>query len=157
MSSELSRVETYNRNRKKNQSKKPPLSPDEELKTKSSKIRREEKKSTAAPTLSRVRSMKERKGVAEPARGESEPRASHSADSSQTYRSRSERYKNGHDGKAGTEEDIHSAPARTETYGSHRNVISKYFTNSLFFLFLVLTAFLVYWGVKGAPPLEDLW
>ncbi|MGN7357400.1 hypothetical protein ACTHPF_08525 [Paenibacillus sp. SAF-054] len=72
----------------------------------------------------------------------------------QAYRSRAEKHK---PRAARSEEDTESAPARSETYGSRKNVISKYFTNSLFFLFLVLTAFLVYWGVKGAPPLEELW
>ncbi|GIP25556.1 hypothetical protein J23TS9_06860 [Paenibacillus sp. J23TS9] len=105
--------------------------------------------------------MKERKSrgvLSSPADSRSEaPQVSDpKPDPKQTYPSRAHKHKAGY-GAASTEEELDSAPARSETYGSRRNVISKYFTNSLFFLFLVLTVFLVYWGVKGAPPLEDLW
>lgn len=161
MSSELSRVETYNRSRKKNQTKKPPATSEEAPKAKPANSRREQKKPAAAPPLSRVRAMKERKSrgvLSSPADSRSEaPQVSDpKPDPKQTYPSRAHKHKAGY-GAASTEEELDSAPARSETYGSRRNVISKYFTNSLFFLFLVLTVFLVYWGVKGAPPLEDLW
>ena len=48
-------------------------------------------------------------------------------------------------------------PARTATYASKKIKISKYFINTLIILFVLLTAFLVWWGVKDAPPLEELW
>ncbi|MCJ8011116.1 hypothetical protein MUG84_05070 [Paenibacillus sp. KQZ6P-2] len=156
MSSELSRVKTYNRNTKKNQSKKPPRSADDDRQVKSVNSRREAKKSTAAPALSRVSSTKRRKGGAAQAPRKSRSESSNGSNSGQTYRSRAVKHNKGRAG-AGSEEELDSASTRAEKYGNRKNVISKYFTNSLFFLFLVLTAFLVYWGVKGAPPLEDLW
>ncbi|MFF2016354.1 MULTISPECIES: hypothetical protein [Paenibacillus] len=50
-----------------------------------------------------------------------------------------------------------STPSRTETYSSDRVRLSKMFVNSLIFLFVLLLAFLLTWGIKGAPPLGDLW
>lgn len=47
-------------------------------------------------------------------------------------------------------------PSRTRTYPSERVRFSKMFVNSLIVLFLMLLAFLLYWGIKGAPPLREL-
>ncbi|MFF2908079.1 hypothetical protein [Paenibacillus sp. NPDC057934] len=56
-------------------------------------------------------------------------------------------------GNAGEE----STPSRSETYSSDRVRLSKMFVNSLIFLFVLLLGFLLTWGIKGAPPLGDLW
>lgn len=151
MSSELSRVKTYNGNRKKNQTKKPPAAKEAQG-TKTMKSRPERKKPTAS-SLSRVRAAKEKKGGGVSSEDlDRKPDVTQTEPAQRNYRSRTERH-----GASHSQQESDSAPARSETYGSRRNVISKYFTNSLFFLFIVLTAFLVYWGVKGAPPLGDLW
>lgn len=47
-------------------------------------------------------------------------------------------------------------PSRTQTYPSERIRFSKMFVNSLIVLFLMLLAFLLYWGIEGAPPLREL-
>ncbi|MDQ0169049.1 hypothetical protein [Paenibacillus tundrae] len=47
-----------------------------------------------------------------------------------------------------------SLPTRTELHPSRRLRLSKRFVNSLILLFVLLTASLVWWGVKGAPPLH---
>lgn len=153
MSTELSRVKTYN-SRKKNARKKPPLPAQDGNQPVIEKSRRERLK-TAGATLSRVKARKERSEAPKPeeeVRGKSAP-----LEPPGSFRSRSARHKAGHGRvqNAGGEED--GTPSRTDKYTSRKIVVSKYFTNSLFFLFLVLTMFLVYWGVKGAPPLEDLW
>lgn len=54
-------------------------------------------------------------------------------------------------------DDSAPIPARTETYASKKIKISKYFINTLIILFVLLTAFLLWWGVMDAPPLEELW
>lgn len=155
MSSELSRVKTYNGNRKKNQTKKPPSAKDAQG-TQTMKSRPERKKQ-AASSLSRVRAAREKKGGGVSSEDlNRKPDVTRTESAQRNYRSRTERHQEGY-GASHSQQESESAPARSETYGSRRNVISKYFTNSLFFLFLVLTAFLVYWGVKGAPPLGDLW
>ncbi|WP_340024470.1 hypothetical protein MHI24_05010 [Paenibacillus sp. FSL K6-1096] len=48
-------------------------------------------------------------------------------------------------------------PSRTQSYPSERIRFSKMFVNSLIVLFLMLLAFLLYWGIEGAPPLRELW
>ncbi|MEI0738452.1 hypothetical protein VQ056_20460 [Paenibacillus sp. JTLBN-2024] len=116
---------------------------------------RRERLKTAGATLSRVKARKER---SEAPKQEEEVREKIAPfEPTGSFRSRSARHKAGHGRvqNAGGEED--GTPSRTDKYTSRKIVVSKYFTNSLFFLFLVLTMFLVYWGVKGAPPLEDLW
>ncbi|MFC3745817.1 hypothetical protein [Paenibacillus sp. GCM10012306] len=50
-----------------------------------------------------------------------------------------------------------STPSRSETYSSDRVRLSKMFVNSLIFLFVLLLGFLLTWGIKGAPPLGELW
>ncbi|MBW4082862.1 hypothetical protein [Paenibacillus sp. S150] len=50
-----------------------------------------------------------------------------------------------------------STPSRTETYPSERLRFSKMFINSLIVIFLLLLAFLLYWGLIGAPDLNELW
>ncbi|WP_339324295.1 hypothetical protein [Paenibacillus sp. FSL W8-0194] len=153
MSTELSRVKTY-KSRKKNARKKPPLPAQDGNQPVAGTSRRERLK-TAGATLSRVKARKERSEAPKPEEEVREQSAPFEPTGS--FRSRSARHKAGHERvqNAGGEED--GTPSRTDKYTSRKIVVSKYFTNSLFFLFLVLTMFLVYWGVKGAPPLEDLW
>ncbi|MNO59493.1 hypothetical protein D3C76_500820 [compost metagenome] len=50
-----------------------------------------------------------------------------------------------------------STPSRTESYPSERLRFSKMFINSLIVIFLLLLAFLLYWGLIGAPDLNTLW
>ncbi|MEC0124299.1 hypothetical protein [Paenibacillus pabuli] len=45
-------------------------------------------------------------------------------------------------------------PTRTELHPSRRLRLSKRFVNSLIVIFILLTISLVWWGVKGAPPLN---
>lgn len=52
--------------------------------------------------------------------------------------------------------DGEETPSRTQTYPSERIRFSKMFVNSLIVLFLMLLAFLLYWGIEGAPPLREL-
>ncbi|GIO30837.1 MULTISPECIES: hypothetical protein [Paenibacillus] len=151
MSTELSRVKTYN-HRKKNGKKKPPAPASEESRPVSAQPRRGRGKSGSA-TLSRVKAKDERNHAPKP---EEETRSA-SFEPAGAFRSRTEKYKTGQHTSKRTGEEEDSTPSRTERYASRKIMISKYFTNSLFILFLVLTAFLVYWGVKGAPPLEELW
>lgn len=47
-----------------------------------------------------------------------------------------------------------SLPTRTELHPSRRLRLSKRFVNSLIFIFIMLTVGLVWWGIKGAPPLN---
>lgn len=54
----------------------------------------------------------------------------------------------GHTQEAGT------LPTRAEIFPSRRVRLSKWFINSLIFIFILLTGFLVYWGIIGAPPLS---
>ncbi|WP_106768004.1 hypothetical protein [Paenibacillus faecalis] len=49
-----------------------------------------------------------------------------------------------------------SAPSRTKTYPSHRVRMSKWFVNTLIVLFILLMAGLLFWGLIGAPPLEEI-
>ncbi|MUG64972.1 hypothetical protein CHH75_09890 [Paenibacillus sp. 7541] len=53
-------------------------------------------------------------------------------------------------------EALDELPMRTRTYSSYRVRMSKWFVNSLIILFVLLMAALVWWGVKGAPPLKEL-
>lgn len=55
---------------------------------------------------------------------------------------------------AGEEE---TTPSRSVTHKSERVRLAKLFVNTLYVLFVVLLVFLVWWGVKGAPPLRTLW
>ncbi|WP_336780724.1 hypothetical protein [Paenibacillus illinoisensis] len=47
-----------------------------------------------------------------------------------------------------------SLPTRTELHPSRRLRLSKRFVNSLIIIFVLLTISLVWWGIKGAPPLN---
>jgi len=58
--------------------------------------------------------------------------------------------------KAGREEE-QTAPSRSATYRSERVRLAKLFVNTRNVLFFVLLAFLLVWGIKGAPPLRTLW
>lgn len=153
MSTELSRVKTY-KNRKKNGKKKPPMPVQEGNEPVAGKPRRARSKAAAA-TLSRVKARGERSHASKPEEGVRERGSSFEPAGS--FGSRSARHKARHDGALGPGGEEDTTPSRTDKYISRKIVISKYFTNSLFILFLFLTAFLVYWGIKGAPPLEDLW
>jgi hypothetical protein len=56
-----------------------------------------------------------------------------------------------------SEESVSEAgtlPTRTELHPSRRLRLSKRFVNSLIFIFILLTISLVWWGIKGAPPLN---
>ncbi|WP_025691202.1 hypothetical protein [Paenibacillus zanthoxyli] len=55
------------------------------------------------------------------------------------------------------EEEEQSPPSRSATHRSERIRLSKLFVNSLNVLFMLLLIFLVWWGIKGAPPLRTLW
>ncbi|MBB3127627.1 cobalamin biosynthesis Mg chelatase CobN [Paenibacillus rhizosphaerae] len=147
MNSELSRVETYRKNRKKTPVKK--ASSAGAGKRTSSKSKAAATSSTrAAGTLRRGKTAGD--AGKRPAAAKTAAAASGSAAAPQTRRN----YRTAGKRETGDETAV---PARADTYGSRRIKISKYFTNSLIFLFIGLTAFLVYWGIKGAPPLEDLW
>lgn len=56
----------------------------------------------------------------------------------------------------GRQPEGEETPSRTQTYPSERIRFSKMFVNSLIVLFLMLLAFLLYWGIEGAPPLREL-
>ncbi|WP_238650074.1 hypothetical protein [Paenibacillus piscarius] len=56
----------------------------------------------------------------------------------------------------GRQPEGEETPSRTQTYPSERIRFSKMFVNSLSVLFLMLLAFLLYWGIEGAPPLREL-
>ncbi|BCG59950.1 hypothetical protein [Paenibacillus sp. URB8-2] len=55
------------------------------------------------------------------------------------------------------EKEEQSPPSRSVTYRSERIRLSKLFVNSLNVLFMMLLILLVWWGIKGAPPLRTLW
>ncbi|MRN53412.1 hypothetical protein [Paenibacillus monticola] len=59
----------------------------------------------------------------------------------------------GEGGKKGAE----LTPSRSQTYTSERVRLSKIFVNSLIFMFVILLASLLWWGIEGAPPLKTLW
>lgn len=54
-------------------------------------------------------------------------------------------------------EEEERAPSRTETHASDKIRFSKIFVNTLYALFFMLLVFLLYWGLRGAPPLRELW
>lgn len=58
--------------------------------------------------------------------------------------------------KNGTALEEESSPSRTNTYPSHRVRMSKWFVNTLIVLFILLMAGLLFWGLIGAPPLEEM-
>ena len=53
-------------------------------------------------------------------------------------------------------EDDH-VPSRLETYNTNNAKISRIFLNTLIFLFVMLTAALLWWGLEGAPPWKEIW
>lgn len=53
-------------------------------------------------------------------------------------------------------EEAEELPMRSKTYSSYRVRMSKWFVNSLIILFVMLMAALLWWGMKGAPPLKEL-
>ncbi|WP_160033321.1 hypothetical protein [Paenibacillus sp. An7] len=53
-------------------------------------------------------------------------------------------------------QEAETLPTRAELFPSRRVRLSKWFINSLILLFILLTGFLVYWGIIGAPPLNTL-
>lgn len=53
-------------------------------------------------------------------------------------------------------QEAETLPTRAELFPSRRVRLSKWFINSLIFIFILLTGFLVYWGIIGAPPLNTL-
>ena len=50
-----------------------------------------------------------------------------------------------------------ATPSRAESYPSERIRFSKMFVNSLIVIFILLLAFLLWWGIEGAPELRTLW
>ncbi|KUP20389.1 hypothetical protein [Paenibacillus sp. DMB5] len=54
-------------------------------------------------------------------------------------------------------EEEAETPSRSQSYPSQRVRWSKIFVNTLSALFILLLAFLVWWGVEGAPELRTLW
>ncbi|MET3543968.1 cobalamin biosynthesis Mg chelatase CobN [Paenibacillus favisporus] len=146
MNSELSRVETYRKNRKKTPVKKAPSA---------GAAKRTPPKSKAAETSSTRAAGTLRRGKTAGKAGK-RPAAARTAAAASVSAAPQSRRSNRTAGNRETADES-TVPARADTYGSRRIKISKYFTNSLIFLFIGLTAFLVYWGIKGAPPLEDLW
>ena len=60
--------------------------------------------------------------------------------------------------KHGTDQqEGEETPSRAQSYPSERIRFSKMFINSLIVIFVMLLAFLLFWGIKGAPPLRELW
>lgn len=53
-------------------------------------------------------------------------------------------------------QEAETLPTRAELFPSRRVRLSKWFINSLICIFILLTGFLVYWGIIGAPPLNTL-
>ncbi|WP_405114758.1 hypothetical protein MHH28_10885 [Paenibacillus sp. FSL K6-1217] len=120
--------------------------------------------------LSRVRSRQKqqkreqqppaRAGKRQPAYGAAEERAGSPVPVAGTL-SRKERLS----GRRGARRPEHEAaqqegeqtPSRAESYPSERIRFSKMFINSLIVLFLMLLAFLLWWGINGAPDLGSLW
>ncbi|MDP1508738.1 hypothetical protein L8C07_04220 [Paenibacillus sp. CMAA1739] len=45
---------------------------------------------------------------------------------------------------------------RTEMFPSRRIRVSKWFLNFLSTLFVLITAALLWWGIKGAPPISEM-
>ncbi|WP_410514780.1 hypothetical protein PaeBR_10580 [Paenibacillus sp. BR2-3] len=56
----------------------------------------------------------------------------------------------------GARQDKEATPSRARTYTSERVRLSKMFVNSLIFIFVILLAFLLWWGIEGAPKLRTL-
>ncbi|MMZ50146.1 hypothetical protein D1872_118580 [compost metagenome] len=56
------------------------------------------------------------------------------------------------------EEDIPASEyrTRTEMFPSRRIRVSKWFLNFLSTLFVLITAALLWWGIKGAPPISEM-
>ncbi|WP_211745063.1 hypothetical protein [Paenibacillus sp. Marseille-Q4541] len=53
-------------------------------------------------------------------------------------------------------QEAETLPTRADLFPSRRLRLSKWFINSLIFLFILLTGFLVYWGIIGAPSLDTM-
>ncbi|MNC06423.1 hypothetical protein D3C75_539340 [compost metagenome] len=53
--------------------------------------------------------------------------------------------------------EAEDTPSRSQSYPSERIRLSKIFVNSLIFMFVLLLASLVWWGIEGAPELRTLW
>lgn len=54
-------------------------------------------------------------------------------------------------------EEEAETPSRSLSYPSQRVRWSKIFVNTLSALFILLLAFLVWWGIEDAPDLRTLW
>ncbi|MDO7905101.1 hypothetical protein Q5741_01575 [Paenibacillus sp. JX-17] len=66
--------------------------------------------------------------------------------------------------KAASTEDARRTPeeeeellTRAEMFPSRRLRLSRWFLNTLSFLFVLLTIGLFWWGFQGAPPLSTFW
>ncbi|CAH1194388.1 hypothetical protein PAECIP111892_01629 [Paenibacillus auburnensis] len=60
-------------------------------------------------------------------------------------------------GNRQTTQEPEDTPSRSQSYPSERIRLSKIFVNSLYFIFVLLLASLVWWGIEGAPELRTLW
>ncbi|QSF43222.1 hypothetical protein [Paenibacillus tianjinensis] len=60
-------------------------------------------------------------------------------------------------GNRQTTQEAEDTPSRSRSYPSERIRLSKIFVNSLIFMFVLLLASLVWWGIEGAPELRTLW
>ncbi len=60
-------------------------------------------------------------------------------------------------GNSQTAQEPEDTPSRSQSYPSERIRLSKIFVNSLYFIFVLLLASLVWWGIEGAPELRTLW
>jgi cobalamin biosynthesis Mg chelatase CobN len=60
-------------------------------------------------------------------------------------------------GNRQTTQEAEDTPSRSQSYPSERIRLSKIFVNSLYFIFVLLLASLVWWGIEGAPELRTLW
>jgi hypothetical protein len=57
-----------------------------------------------------------------------------------------------------TEDDapVSEYRSRAEMFPSRRIRVSKWFLNFLSTLFVLITAALLWWGIKGAPPISEM-
>lgn len=52
---------------------------------------------------------------------------------------------------AGTEQDVMELPARRELFPSQRLKWTRWFFNSLLYIFVIILVFLLWWGVSDSP------
>ncbi|NMO96944.1 hypothetical protein [Paenibacillus lemnae] len=124
--SELSRLQKHQRRRKGSKSK--------------------QQKRTSEPAVTPSSGKSKRSTSSRPAK---KPAASSGMSRSRTRGSEGTR-------APSSESSKRSTPSRSRTYSSQRVRMSKWFVNSLIVLFIMLMAGLLWWGLIGAPSLEDM-